>query len=106
MPFSAAGGVLASCTAKAARRESRSGLGLCRLVASTPSGGYLTIVDAVQRLRYKDFQLALKPAPIESMVAQPDDRTGLYEVESIKDFAAAMEKRGIAEWWKRGMEFA
>ncbi len=36
----------------------------------------------------------------------PEERTGLFEVESVKEFAAAMEKRGIAEWWKRGMEFA
>jgi hypothetical protein len=59
-----------------------------------------------QRLRYKDFQLAFKPAPIEAKVVQPEGRTGLFEVESVKEFAEAMEKRGISEWWKRGMEFA
>jgi len=61
---------------------------------------------AVQRLRYKDFQLAFKPAPIEAAVVQPEKQTGLFEVKSVQEFAAAMEKRGIAEWWKRGMEFA
>jgi hypothetical protein len=66
----------------------------------------LPLADTAQRLRYKDFQLALKPAPIESKVAQPDDRAGLFEVESVKEFASAMERRGIVEWWKRGMEFA
>ncbi|KAK3902923.1 hypothetical protein C8A05DRAFT_43750 [Staphylotrichum tortipilum] len=63
-------------------------------------------VGTVQRLRYKDFQLASKPARIEAAVVKPEERTGLFEVESVKEFAAAMEKRGIAEWWKRGMEFA
>ncbi|KAK4122279.1 hypothetical protein N657DRAFT_575978 [Parathielavia appendiculata] len=63
-------------------------------------------VGTAQRLRYKDFQLALKPAPLGSNVAQPNERTGLFEVESIKEFAVAMERRGILEWWKRGMEFA
>ncbi|KAK4103999.1 hypothetical protein N658DRAFT_484068 [Parathielavia hyrcaniae] len=62
-------------------------------------------VDAGQRLRYKDFQLALKPAPIESEVVRPEERSGLFEVESVKEFAAAMEKRAISDWWKRGMEF-
>ena len=61
---------------------------------------------AFQRLRYKDFQLAAKPAPIESAVVRPEPRTGLLEVESVQEFAAAMEERGISEWWKRGMAFA
>jgi hypothetical protein len=59
-----------------------------------------------QRLRYKDFQLALKPAPIDPETSPLRERTGLFEVESVKEFAAAMEKRGISEWWKRGMGFA
>ncbi len=64
------------------------------------------LLMAFQRLRYKDFQLAAKPAAIESGVVRPEPRTGLFEVESIQEFAAAMEERGISEWWKRGMEFA
>lgn len=59
----------------------------------------------LQRLRYKDFQLASKPAPIESKTVQPE-RTGLFEVASVQEFAAAMERRGISDWWKQGMEFA
>jgi hypothetical protein len=39
-------------------------------------------------------------------VVQPEERTGLFEVETVKEFAAAMERRGISEWWKQGMEFA
>ncbi|KAL2262208.1 hypothetical protein VTK26DRAFT_2127 [Humicola hyalothermophila] len=63
-------------------------------------------VATVQRLRYKDFYLASKPAPIESDVPQSEEPSGLFEVESVKEFAGAMEKRGITAWWKRGMGFA
>jgi hypothetical protein len=65
-----------------------------------------TKLTRIQRLRYKDFQLVSKPAPIESKVIQPEERNGLFEVESVKEFAAAMERRGLSEWWERGMEFA
>ncbi|KAL2151905.1 hypothetical protein VTH82DRAFT_5089 [Thermothelomyces myriococcoides] len=63
-------------------------------------------VKTVQQLRYKDFQLVSKPAPIDAAVAKPEDRTGLFEVSSVQEFADAMEKRGISEWFKRGMGFA
>ncbi|KAK4251035.1 hypothetical protein C7999DRAFT_11220 [Corynascus novoguineensis] len=63
-------------------------------------------VGTVQRLRYKDFQLISKPEPIKASVVRPEERTGLFEVASVKEFADAMEKRGISEWWKRGMQFA
>jgi len=49
--------------------------------------------------------LACKPAPIESAVPQSETESGLYEVETVKEFATAMEKRGIAEWWKKAMDF-
>ncbi|KAL2127641.1 hypothetical protein VTI74DRAFT_10372 [Chaetomium olivicolor] len=62
-------------------------------------------VGTVQRLRYKDFQLVSKPAPIESKVVQPEPQDGLYEVEAVKEFAAAMEERGILSWWEQGMGF-
>ncbi|KAK4137505.1 hypothetical protein BT67DRAFT_372141 [Trichocladium antarcticum] len=63
-------------------------------------------VATVQSLRYKDFHLASKPAPIESEVVQSAERPGLVEVAAVQDFAAAMAKRGISAWWKRGMDFA
>ncbi|KAL2119277.1 hypothetical protein VTJ04DRAFT_6237 [Mycothermus thermophilus] len=63
-------------------------------------------VETVQRLRYKDFQLASKPAPIDAEVAQPEARTGLFEVTSTAEFADAMEQRGISGWWKQAMGFS
>lgn len=76
-----------------------------------------TVTDSAdQRLRYKDFFLASKPALIEpesesesesakkSTVNQ--DPTGLFEVASVSEFGGAMEKRGISNWWRRAMDFA
>ncbi|KAK4457339.1 hypothetical protein QBC42DRAFT_309451 [Cladorrhinum samala] len=63
-------------------------------------------VGTVQRLRYKDFHLASKPSLImEPASSQLQDSTGLFEVEDVNDFAAAMEKRGIAAWWRKAMDF-
>ncbi|KAK1833301.1 hypothetical protein QBC39DRAFT_279351 [Podospora conica] len=61
-------------------------------------------VSTVQRLRYKDFQLVAKPSPL-SPEATPDP-TGLYEVEAVKEFGDAMEKRGISHWWASAMGFS
>lgn len=63
-------------------------------------------VATVQRLRYKDFQLVSKPAMIEHEPTHPESQPGLIEVESVKEFGDAMERRGISEWWKRAMDFA
>ncbi|KAK3986306.1 hypothetical protein QBC44DRAFT_141283 [Cladorrhinum sp. PSN332] len=63
-------------------------------------------VATVQRLRYKDFQLASKPALIEPAAGQMQEQTGLFEVEDVNNFAAAMEQRGIAVWWRKAMGFA
>lgn len=60
----------------------------------------------IQRLRYKDFHLAARPALIESDLPPSDEQPGLFEVEAMQDFAAAMEKRGISAWWRRAMDFA
>ncbi|KAK0720391.1 hypothetical protein B0H67DRAFT_575989 [Lasiosphaeris hirsuta] len=62
-------------------------------------------VATVQGLRYKEFQLVSKPAMIEHEPAQPEGQPGLLEVESVKEFGDAMEKRGISGWWKRAMGF-
>ncbi|KAK4242231.1 hypothetical protein C8A03DRAFT_40359 [Achaetomium macrosporum] len=68
--------------------------------------GVNSFVATVQGLRYKDFKLASRPAPIESDAGQRREQTGLSEVESVQEFAAAMEKRGLIQWWKRAMDFA
>ncbi|KAK4147235.1 uncharacterized protein C8A04DRAFT_25039 [Dichotomopilus funicola] len=77
------------------------------MYCSGSEGGVRGWVDAVHRLRYKDYQLAQKPAPVPIAAGTvPEERSGLFEVPSVQEFAAAMEKRGVAEWWKEGMAFA
>ncbi|PSN63606.1 hypothetical protein BS50DRAFT_647228 [Corynespora cassiicola Philippines] len=65
-------------------------------------------VAAVQRLRYKDFQLATKPA--ESEAAGSDVQAASYgkleEVESVREFGARMQGLGVWGWWRRGMGYA
>lgn len=58
----------------------------------------------MQRLRYKDFQLVAKPCPL-GPEASPDP-PGLDEVEAVKEFGDAMEKRGISHWWASAMGFS
>lgn len=65
-------------------------------------------VANVQRLRYKDFQLATKPAAkeIENSVKEQDISYGkLEEVDSVKEFGARMENLGIWNWWRKGMGY-
>jgi hypothetical protein len=66
-------------------------------------------VSTVQRLRYKDFQLAKKPAAKEV-----DDKTSqeqhvpygkLEEVDSVKEYGAKMEVLGVRGWWRIGMGY-
>ena len=83
-------------------------------------------VDVVRRLRYKDFQLVTRPGVVEEE-EEEDGRgkqrtgnrngekkdgkelalaVGLDEVESVKEFGAIMAKRGVWNWWRRGMGYA
>ncbi|KAL2354702.1 hypothetical protein BJ546DRAFT_39593 [Cryomyces antarcticus] len=66
-------------------------------------------VAAVQRLRYKDYQLASRMAPLsretQQIVASSGDR-GLFETDSVKDFGLKMQDRGVLTWWRRGMGYA
>ncbi|KAK8153910.1 hypothetical protein IWX90DRAFT_381969 [Phyllosticta citrichinensis] len=68
-------------------------------------------VGAVQRLRYKDFHLVTRPAPVQpeqedvSKSAHRTVPTGLFEVETVKEFSDVMDQRGVLRWWKRGMGY-
>ncbi|KAF2655759.1 hypothetical protein K491DRAFT_598143 [Lophiostoma macrostomum CBS 122681] len=75
-------------------------------------------VKAVQRLRYKDFQLAIKPALDPERVAvlkkENEEKTGLpfgtnlgklEEVDSVKEFGARMQEMGVWTWWRKGMGY-
>lgn len=72
-------------------------------------------VDVVRRLRYKDFQLVTRPGVLEGETEldgkekekeSPGLALGLDEVESVKEFGGIMAKRGVWNWWRKGMGYA
>ncbi|KAG9257799.1 uncharacterized protein F5Z01DRAFT_633708 [Emericellopsis atlantica] len=62
-------------------------------------------VASVQALRYKDFNLAIKPA---EMAREGDAVPGMgfWETETTEGFRAEMKRRGLEEWWKNGMGYS
>lgn len=81
-------------------------------------------VATVQRLRYKDYQLAVKPAEkqlsdsqkssiVESGARKKEDTKAvddgygkLVEIESVKEYGTVMEGMGLWNWWRKGMGYA
>ncbi|KAJ6088245.1 hypothetical protein N7486_009506 [Penicillium sp. IBT 16267x] len=67
-------------------------------------------VSVVRKLRYKDFQLVTRPgllAPEGDACALPlPGGSGLFEVESVKEFGDLMSKRRVWGWWRKGMGYA
>jgi hypothetical protein len=73
-------------------------------------------VGVVRKLRYKDFQLVTRPSALESedgvgMEKKKEEKEkeldiGVAEVESVKEFGNHMEKRGVWNWWRKGMGYA
>ncbi|RMY24696.1 hypothetical protein D0867_01212 [Hortaea werneckii] len=70
-----------------------------------------TAPDKARKLRYKDYQLAARPAEVE----RESDRgkvqggglvgEGLHETEPVKDFAQQMHDRGVFGWWRKAMGY-
>ena len=73
-------------------------------------GGIQLIDCGHQRLRYLDHKLLRRPA---EMIHEHDPdkgrnelvTTGLHELDTVKDFGAKMERRGVLRWWRKAMEF-
>ena len=62
-----------------------------------------------QNLRYKDYQLASRPAALvreEDITAEKQSTSGLHELDSVKEFGQAMRYRGVYTWWRKGMGYA
>ena len=70
----------------------------------------------MKRLRYKDYQLVVRPSPLVvetqphkgSVSTTTNERSvsiGLHEVETVKDFGAAMRQRDVWSWWRKGMGY-
>jgi hypothetical protein len=62
-------------------------------------------VSTVQRLRYKDFQLAIKPGQKTSATESANDLGKLEEVDHVKEFGVRMEALGVRSWWRKGMGY-
>lgn len=62
-------------------------------------------VDTVHELRYKDYQLVSPTAVLPGRAAGADDLFAFQEVESVKEFGAKMEEKGILEWWRKAMGY-
>ena len=64
-------------------------------------------VDTVHDLRYKDYQLVVPPAMLDSQA--PNDGDGMFgtleEVEAVRDMASVMKKKGLSEWWRNAMGY-
>ncbi|KZP25957.1 hypothetical protein FIBSPDRAFT_855249 [Athelia psychrophila] len=71
-------------------------------------------VAAVQGLRYKDYHLLRKPAPLEeshdhgaaagqNLEMASDEE--FEEAESVARFATRIEKRGVLQWWRSAMGY-
>lgn len=82
-------------------------------------------VNSVRNLRYKDFQLVVRPSAVQDenrseanslkQNRRRDNDTqegkrasgiGLLEVDSVKEFGNAMQQRGVWHWWRKGMGYA
>ncbi|KAF2094382.1 hypothetical protein NA57DRAFT_46406 [Rhizodiscina lignyota] len=66
-------------------------------------------VSVVQKLRYKDFQLAARPATKwrDTCTATTISHRsiGLCEVPTVKEFASEMELQSILLWWRQAMGY-
>ncbi|KAK4891527.1 hypothetical protein LTR27_009857 [Elasticomyces elasticus] len=63
------------------------------------------------KLRYKDYQLASRSAPVilENSGVQDVDVSGsrgLQETDSVSNFGQQMANRGVHSWWRRGMGYS
>ncbi|PYI21122.1 hypothetical protein BO86DRAFT_322264 [Aspergillus japonicus CBS 114.51] len=71
-------------------------------------------VNVVRNLRYKDFQLVTRPGLLKveyepnsagNLANHPNQRPGVSEVDSVKEFGGLMEQRGVWKWWRKGMGY-
>lgn len=62
-------------------------------------------IDTVHSLRYKDYQL-IAPTSLAPETTTPSSEFGiLKQVDSVKEFAAEMETKGLLSWWRTSMGF-
>jgi hypothetical protein len=63
-------------------------------------------VDTVHDLRYKDYQLVSPTAFLAGNAVRPaKDSFDFEEVDTVKEFSARMEQKGILDWWRKAMGY-
>lgn len=62
-------------------------------------------VDTVHGLRYKNYQLIAAASAAEKEVVPAMESGLLEEVDTVKDFAATMESKGLLKWWRTSMGY-
>ena len=63
-------------------------------------------VDTVHGLRYKDYQLVSPTAVVaDRAITTAEDGFEFDEVETVKEFGAKMQEKGILDWWRRAMGY-
>lgn len=62
-------------------------------------------VDTVHGLRYKDYQLISPTAKANNDMKAYEERGVLNEVATVKEFAAAMDEKGLLAWWRQKMGY-
>jgi hypothetical protein len=61
---------------------------------------------APKGLRYKDYQLSARPAPVDAQTYPRNVYGKLFEVATVKEFSNQMDKCGILLWWKKAMGYS
>ncbi|KAF7539618.1 hypothetical protein G7054_g1932 [Neopestalotiopsis clavispora] len=66
-------------------------------------------VSAVHDLRYKDFQCVQKPSTAQDIIScagkGATSSPAFNEVDSVADFSAIMERKGLTKWFEIGMGY-
>ncbi|KAK5943690.1 hypothetical protein PMZ80_004698 [Knufia obscura] len=62
-------------------------------------------VNTVHGLRYKDYQLIAHVNGAAREVVPATEEGVLEEVATVKEFAAAMEGKGLLKWWRTAMGY-
>lgn len=63
-------------------------------------------VDTVHGLRYKDYQLAAPVTKAAKCDTSDSNHGILQEVDTVKEFAMEMDRKGLLSWWRAAMGFS
>jgi len=62
----------------------------------------------MQALRYKDFHIVARPAPIlssQGILASQHQLGSVEIIHTVKELGQMMDEAGLLEWWRNAMGF-